>query len=97
MPSRSIAGGALAAVAGAVMLAVTSIPSNAFTLYSPSLERPVASLGVEDVWWGRGGWAVVGPGAGIAPGAGDGAGPGPGNGAARSAIAGGGAAPGSAK
>jgi hypothetical protein len=30
--------------------------SNAFTLSSPSLERPIASLGVEHVWWGRPGW-----------------------------------------
>ena len=56
MLSRSIAGGALAAVAGAAMLAATSVPSNAFTLSSPSLERPIASFGIEDVWWGRGGW-----------------------------------------
>ena len=56
MLSRLMSGGALAAVAGAAMLAATTVPSNAFTLSSPSLERPMASLGVEDVWWGRGGW-----------------------------------------
>jgi len=38
------------------MLAATPVPSNAFTLSSPSLEQPTASFGVEEVWWGRGGW-----------------------------------------
>ncbi len=38
------------------MLAATSVSSNAFTLSSPSLERPIASFGVEQVWWGRWGW-----------------------------------------
>jgi hypothetical protein len=56
MLSRKVAGGALAAVAGAAMLAATSSPSNAFTLSSPTLERPMAPFGVEEVWWGRGGW-----------------------------------------
>ena len=56
MLSRLMSGGALAAVAGAAMLAATPVPSNAFTLSSPSLEQPMASFGVEDVWWGRGGW-----------------------------------------
>jgi hypothetical protein len=56
MLSRLMSGGALAAVTGAAMLAATTVPSNAFTLSSPSLERPIASFGVEDVWWGRGGW-----------------------------------------
>jgi hypothetical protein len=57
MLSRSASRGALAAVAEAAMLAATSVSSNAFTLSSPSLERPFASLGVEHVWWGRPGWA----------------------------------------
>ncbi len=56
MLSRSVSRGALAAVVGAAMLASTSVSSNAFTLSSPSLERPIASLGVEHVWWGRPGW-----------------------------------------
>jgi hypothetical protein len=56
MVSRLVSRGALAAIAGAAMLAATSVPSNAFTLYSPSLERPVTSLDVEHVYWGRWGW-----------------------------------------
>jgi hypothetical protein len=44
MSSRIVAGGALAAVAGAAMLAATSVPSNAFTLSSP----------VNGVVWRRG-------------------------------------------
>jgi hypothetical protein len=41
---------------GAAMLAVSADPSPAFTLYSPSLEKPVATDGVQQVWydrWGR--------------------------------------------
>ena len=53
MLSRIVPGGALAAVAGATMLLATSCPSAAFTLSSPSLERPVAAIGVEPVWWDR--------------------------------------------
>ena len=53
MLSRIIPSGALAAVAGATMLLATSGPSAAFTLSSPSLERPVAAIGVEPVWWDR--------------------------------------------
>ena len=49
------------------MLAATSVSSNAFTLSSPSLERPIASLGVERVWWGRPGWGGRRPWAGVAP------------------------------
>ena len=43
MVSRILSGGAIAAVAGAAMLAVSSAPSPAFTLSSPSLEQPVAA------------------------------------------------------
>ncbi len=92
----TMSGRALAAVAGAAMLTATSVPSNAFTLSSPSLEQPMASFGVEDVWWGRGGWGCCRPwgwgwhrpwGWGWhRPWAGDGG--------ARSAIAGDGVAPG---
>ncbi len=54
MLSRFVPGGALAALAGATMLlAASSGPSAAFTLSSPSLERPVAAAGVEHVWWDR--------------------------------------------
>jgi hypothetical protein len=53
MISRIVSGGALAALAGAAMLALTSGPASAFTLSSPSLERPVAAADVEHVWWDR--------------------------------------------
>jgi hypothetical protein len=60
MLSRSISGGALAAIAGAVMLAATAVPSDAFTLSSPSLEQPVLSTDIQDAYWCRlgrcGGW-----------------------------------------
>jgi hypothetical protein len=60
MLSRSIFGGALAAIAGAVMLAATVVPSDAFTLSSPSLEQPVLSADIQDAYWCRwgrcGGW-----------------------------------------
>jgi hypothetical protein len=55
MNLRILSRGALAAVAGAAMLAASSAPSPAFTLSSPSLERPVVGAGVESVWW-HGGW-----------------------------------------
>jgi hypothetical protein len=35
------------------MLALTATPSSAFTLSSPSLEQPVASAGIDKVWWDR--------------------------------------------
>ena len=47
--------GAIAAFAGATMLAASSAPSSAFTLPSPSLEQPVAAADVQSVWW-HGGW-----------------------------------------
>jgi hypothetical protein len=53
MVSRIVSGSALAALAGAAMLAVSSSPSFAFTLSSPSLEAPVAGVGVQKVWWDR--------------------------------------------
>jgi hypothetical protein len=55
MDFRILSGGAIAAVAGAAMLAVSSSPSPAFTLSAPSLEAPVAAGSVEPVYW-RGGW-----------------------------------------
>jgi hypothetical protein len=54
MVSRMVTSGAIAAVAGATMLAASSVPSSAFTLSSPSLEQPVASADVQSVWWHRG-------------------------------------------
>ena len=55
MVLRILSCGAIAAVAGATMLAASSAPSSAFTLASPSLEQPVASADVQSVWW-HGGW-----------------------------------------
>jgi hypothetical protein len=51
MVSRIVSGGVLAAIAGAAMLVASSLPSAAFTLSAPSLEQPIASAGVEPVWW----------------------------------------------
>jgi hypothetical protein len=55
MDLRILSRGAIAAVAGAMMLALSSVPSSAFTLSSPSLEQPVVGADVESVWW-HGGW-----------------------------------------
>ena len=55
MQSRTLANGALAALAGAAMLTISMGPASAFTLSSPSLEQPVASAQIDKVWW-RGGW-----------------------------------------
>lgn len=55
MDLRILSGGAIAAIAGAAMLAVSSAPSPAFTLSSPSLERPAAAVDVEPTQW-HGGW-----------------------------------------
>jgi len=60
MVSRLVPGGALAALAGAAMfIAASTSPSSAFTLSSPSLEQPVVSADIQEVWWrhwGGGGW-----------------------------------------
>jgi hypothetical protein len=56
MNLRILSSGALSALAGAAMLAVSADPSPAFTLYSPSLEGPVAAADIQQVWydrWGR--------------------------------------------
>jgi len=53
---RILSGGAIAALAGAAMLALSSRPSSAFTLVSPSLERPVAGANIEPVYWRHQGW-----------------------------------------
>jgi hypothetical protein len=55
MTWRILSGGAIAALAGAAMLAAASGPSDAFTLNSPSLEAPVAAADIQQVWW-HGGW-----------------------------------------
>jgi hypothetical protein len=53
---RILSGGAIAALAGAAMLALSSGPSSAFTLVSPSLERPVAGANIEPAYWRHWGW-----------------------------------------
>ena len=53
---RILSGGAIAALAGAAMLALSSGPSSAFMLASPSLERPVAAANTEPVYWHHRGW-----------------------------------------
>jgi hypothetical protein len=58
MVNRILVGGFAAALAGAAMLAISSAPASAFTLTSPSLERPVAAADITHVWchWNCGGW-----------------------------------------
>jgi hypothetical protein len=51
MLSRLVSGGVLGALAGAAMLVVSSGPSSAFTLSSPSLERPVATASIQHVYY----------------------------------------------
>jgi hypothetical protein len=55
------------------MLAISSAPASAFTLTSPSLEKPVAAADIQHVWchWHCGGWGWHhgwGPGWGPGPG-----------------------------
>ena len=52
---RILTGTAIAAIGGAAMLALSLSPASAFTLSGPSLEQPVASVQIENVWW-RHGW-----------------------------------------
>jgi len=67
--SRKLAICSLATLTGAAMLALSMGPASAFTLASPSLEKPGVSAQIEKVWWrrwggpgwGYGGW---GPGYG---------------------------------
>ena len=59
MVLRILSGGAIAAIAGAAMLAASSAPSPAFTLSTLSPERPVAAAGLQPVQWHEGwhgGW-----------------------------------------
>ncbi len=56
MNLRILSSGALPALTGAAMLAVSASPSPALTLSSPSLERPFAAAAIQQVWydrWGR--------------------------------------------
>jgi hypothetical protein len=59
MQSRTLANGALAALAGAAMLTISMGSASAFTVASPSLEQSVASAQIDKVWW-RGGWGYRG-------------------------------------
>ena len=73
MVNRILVGGFAAALAGAAMLAISSAPASAFTLISPSLEKPVAAADITHVWchWNCGGWGYHhgwGPGWGPGPG-----------------------------
>ena len=59
MVKRILICGFAAALAGAAMLAISSAPASAFSLTSPSLERPVAAADIQHVWchWNCGwGW-----------------------------------------
>ena len=53
---RILSRGAIGALAGVAMLALSGGPSPAFTLSSPSLEPAVASAAVEPVYWRHWGW-----------------------------------------
>jgi hypothetical protein len=55
MVLRILSRGAIAAVAGATMLAASTAPSLAFTLSAPAPEQPVVGADVESVWL-HGGW-----------------------------------------
>ncbi len=56
MVLRILSGGAIAALAGATMLALSNGPASAFTLASPSLEHSVAPARIEPVYWHHWGW-----------------------------------------
>jgi hypothetical protein len=61
MSMRNLAGCSIAALAGAAMFALSLSPASAFTLSGPSLEQPIASAQIEQVWW-RHGWGWRGGG-----------------------------------
>ena len=57
MFTRVLTGGAVAALAGVAMLAISASSASAFTLSSPSLEQPMASSSIDHVYWRHyGGW-----------------------------------------
>ena len=56
MVSRTLSTTQIAVLAGAAMLVLSSGPSSAFTLASPSFERPVAAANIEPVYWHHWGW-----------------------------------------
>jgi photosystem II stability/assembly factor-like uncharacterized protein len=51
MFTRVLKGGAVAALAGVAMLAISASSASAFTLSSPSLEQPMAASNIDHVWW----------------------------------------------
>ena len=51
MVLRILSADAIAALAGATMLALSNGPSYAFILASPTLERSVAAASIEPVYW----------------------------------------------
>jgi hypothetical protein len=51
MFKRVLTGGAVAALAGVAMLAISASSASAFTLSWPSLEQPMASSHIDHVWW----------------------------------------------
>jgi hypothetical protein len=53
MFTRALTVGAVATLAGAAMLAISVGSASAMTLSSPSLDRPMASSHIDDVWWDR--------------------------------------------
>ena len=77
MVNRILVGGFAAALAGAAMLAISSAPASAFTLASPSLEKPVAAADIQHVWWPLALRLGLGSGLGLGWGPGWGPGPGP--------------------
>lgn len=54
MFTRVLKGGAVAALAGAAMLAISASSASAFTLSSPSLEQPMAASHIDQVCWQQG-------------------------------------------
>jgi hypothetical protein len=54
--SGKLATCSLTALAGAAILALSAGPVSAFTLASPSLERPIASVQIEKAYYYRHGW-----------------------------------------
>ena len=78
MMNRIHVSGFAAALIGAAMLSISSVPASAFTLTSPSLEAPVVGAHVDKVWWDRWGNWHPGPrwGWGYGPGWSAGWGPG---------------------
>ncbi len=54
---RILSGGMIASLAGAAMLvAVSSSPSPAFTLSSPSGEQQMLQADIQDAYWRHWGW-----------------------------------------